>query len=65
MSSQIAQLQDAIIKQQCKALRMPTMAAQFSTLAEQAVREKKTHAGYLEVLLAAELGVRPRNIFRD
>ncbi len=35
------------------ALRMPIMASQFSSLAEQAVREKKTHAGYLEALLAA------------
>ena len=43
MSSQLVQLQDATIKQHCKTLRMPTMASQFSTLAEQAVREKKTH----------------------
>jgi DNA replication protein DnaC len=61
MSSQIAQMQEAIIKQQCKTLRMPTMASQFSTLAEQAVREKKTHAGYLEVLLTAEIEERERN----
>ena len=37
------------------------MASQFSTLAEQAVREKKTHAGYLEVLLTAEVEERERN----
>ena len=40
MSSQLAQLQEATIKQHCKTLRMPMMASQFSTLAEQAVREK-------------------------
>jgi hypothetical protein len=34
MSSQLAQLQDATIKQHCKTLRMPMMASQFSTLAE-------------------------------
>lgn len=61
MTSQIAQMQDAIIKQQCKALRMPTMALQFSTLAEQAVREKKTHTGYLEALLTVEVEERERN----
>jgi hypothetical protein len=56
VSSQVAQLQDAVIKQHCESLRMPTVASQFSTLAEQAVREKKTHIGYLEVLLTAEDG---------
>src|SRR5438309_535759 len=61
MSSQLAQLQEATIKQHCKTLRMPMMASQFSTLAEQAVREKKTHTGYLEVLLTAEIEERERN----
>jgi DNA replication protein DnaC len=61
VSSQVAQLQDAIIKQHCKLLRMPTMASHFNTLAEQAVREKKTHAGYLEALLTAEVEERERN----
>jgi DNA replication protein DnaC len=61
MSSQLAQLQDATIRQHCKTLRMPMMASQFSTLAEQAVREKKTHTGYLEVLLTAEIEERERN----
>ena len=41
MSSQLAQLQEATIKQHCKTLRMPMMASQFSTLAEQAMREKE------------------------
>jgi DNA replication protein DnaC len=40
---------------------MPVMASQFSTLAEQAVREKKTHTGYLEVLLTAEIEEREQN----
>src|ERR1041385_6484405 len=61
MSSQLAQLQEATIKQHCKTLRMPMMASQFSTLAEQAVREKKTHTGYLEVLLTTEIEERERN----
>ena len=58
MSSQMAQLQEATIKAQCKTLRMPMIASQFSTLAEQAIREKKSHIGYLEALLLAEIGRR-------
>ncbi len=61
MSSPMVQLQDATIKQQCKTLRMPSIAAQFSTLAEQAVREKKTHLGYLEALLTVETEEREKN----
>ena len=41
MSNQLAQLQEATIKQQCKALRMPMIAAQFGSLAEQAVRRRR------------------------
>ena len=61
MSSQLAQLQEATIKQHCKTLRMPMMAAQFGTLADQAIREKKSHVGYLEALLLAEVEERERN----
>jgi DNA replication protein DnaC len=61
VSQQLVQLQDATIRQHCKTLRMPTIGAQFNTLAEQAVREKKTHQGYLEALLSAESEERERN----
>lgn len=61
MSSQMTQLQDAVIAQNCKTLRMPAMAMQFRTLAEQAVREKKTHLGYLDALLTAEIEEREKN----
>ena len=61
MSSQMAQLQEATIKAQCKTLRMPMIASQFGTLAEQAIREKKSHIGYLEALLLAEIEERERN----
>src|SRR5512133_2393824 len=54
-------LEEATIKQQCKLLRMPAVAAQYASLAEQAVRERQTHAGYLEVLLTAEIEERERN----
>jgi DNA replication protein DnaC len=61
MSQQLVQLQDATIRQHCKTLRLPSIGAQFSTLAEQAVREKKTHLGYMEALLSAESEERERN----
>ena len=48
-------LQGQAIRQHCKALRMPTIGGQFSRLAETAVRERQSHLGYLEALLAAEM----------
>src|SRR5437588_8215652 len=61
MSNQMVQLQEATIKAHCKMLRMPMMASQFGSLAEQAMREKQSHIGYLEALLAAEIEERERN----
>ena len=61
MSNQMVQLQEATIKTHCKILRMPMMASQFGSLAEQAIREKQSHIGYLEALLAAEIEERERN----
>jgi DNA replication protein DnaC len=55
------QLQEATIKQHCKALRMPTISSQFSTLAEQALREKTSHTAYLEALLTVEIEEREKN----
>ena len=54
-------LQEATIRQQCKMLRMPAVSSQFARLAEQAVRERQTHAGYLEALLSTEIEERERN----
>ena len=54
-------LQATSIQQQCKALRVPAIGAQFARLAEQAVREKQSHLDYLEALLNAELEERERN----
>jgi DNA replication protein DnaC len=61
MSKPTAVLQESTIQQQCKLLRMPTMASQFIPLGEQAIREKQSHYGYLETLLATELEERERN----
>lgn len=61
MSDTMLELQEASIRQHCKALRMPMMSSQFSPLAEQAVRENRTHIGYLEALLTAEIEEREKN----
>ena len=55
MNAQAAVLETASIQQQCKVLRLPTIAAQCGPLAEQAVRERRSHLGFLEALLQAEL----------
>ena len=55
MSAQTAVLEVATIGQQCKVLHLPAVAAQCAQLAEQAVRERRTHLGFLEALLQAEL----------
>ncbi|MGO9638743.1 MAG: IS21-like element helper ATPase IstB [Terracidiphilus sp.] len=62
MNAQIPVLEEAAIRQQCKLLRMPTVAAQCAQLAEQAVRERRTHLSFLEALLAAEIEERERNV---
>src|SRR5690349_23805281 len=61
MNKQTAALQEATIKQHSKVLRMPAVASQFVSLAEQAVKENQNHYGYLEALLAAEIEERERN----
>ena len=40
---------------------MPAIAAQCAQLAEQAVRDRRTHLGFLEALLHAELEERERS----
>jgi DNA replication protein DnaC len=55
-------LEAATVRQQCKLLRMPAIAAQCAPLAEQAVRERQTHLGYLEALLQAELEEREQRL---
>lgn len=51
----MSDMQDQVIRQQCKALRMPAIGGQFARLAEAATREKQSHIGYLEALLTAEM----------
>ena len=50
MNAESGALEAATVRQQCKLLRMPTIGAQWAQLAEQALRERRTHLGYLEAL---------------
>ncbi len=54
-------LQAGSIAHYCKALRLPAVAGHAVALAEQAVRERQTHLGYLEALLQAEVEERERH----
>jgi DNA replication protein DnaC len=55
MKAATASVEVQAIQQHCKLLRLPTVGGQFQKLAEQAAREKRTHIGYLEALLSAEV----------
>ncbi|MFN7936980.1 MAG: IS21-like element helper ATPase IstB [Bryobacteraceae bacterium] len=58
---QTQNLEQASVKQYCKAVRVPVMGANFVSLAEQAVRENHSHIRYLEALLAMECEERDRH----
>src|SRR5438552_7686878 len=61
MSATPLAVHEATILQHCKVLHLPTVGGQCGTLAAQAVRERHTHLGYLEALLAAEVDERERH----
>jgi DNA replication protein DnaC len=61
MKEETTALQLASVKQQCKSLRLPTVAGQCAGLAEQAERERQTYLTYLEALLTAESEERERH----
>jgi len=54
-------VQQEVIQQYCKQLRVPTIAAQFRRLAETALNQQQSHLDYLEALLAAEMEEREQN----
>ncbi len=60
-NAQTQSLEQASVKQYCKAVRVPVIGANFVTLAEQAVREGHSHIRYLEALLAMECEERDRH----
>jgi DNA replication protein DnaC len=61
VKNQNVSLEHASIRQYCKAVRTPAIAANFVSMAEQAVKENHTHIRYLEVLLALECEERDRH----
>lgn len=65
MSQDTAALQQASVRQYCKSVHMPVIGANFVALAEQAVREKRSHTGYLEALLAMEVEERDQHAINN
>jgi len=61
MKNQTQALEYASVLQYCKAVRLPTVGANFVPLAEQAVKENHSHIRYLEALLAIECEERDRH----
>src|SRR6201984_799661 len=54
-------VQQATIRQYAKRLQLVTMAGQFATVADQAIKEKQSHLRYLGVVLGMEVEERDRN----
>src|SRR3989442_980420 len=49
------------VRQYCRVLRMPVIGSNFVRLSEQAIRERRSHMGYLEALLTMEAEERDRH----
>ena len=60
MSTTPPVLEIATLRESCRQLRLPTVAAQCERLAEEAIRERHTHLRFLDALLEAELEERER-----
>jgi DNA replication protein DnaC len=61
MSANDRTLREECVRQHCRVLRLPTIAAQFVRLAEEASKQQYGPVRYLEALLDAELEERERN----
>ena len=48
-------LDEAVIKQYCKQLRLPTLATQAVRIAEESIKRNQSHLRYLNVLLSLEV----------
>jgi DNA replication protein DnaC len=59
--SEAAILDEGAVREHCKLLHLPTIAAQSRRLAEQAQREQHGYLRYLDALLLAEIEERERN----
>src|SRR2546428_5634493 len=58
-------LEHASVRQYCKVLRMPVIGSNFVRLSEQAIKERRSHIGYLEALLAMEAEERDRHAVQN
>jgi DNA replication protein DnaC len=56
------ELSTATIKNLCKQLRLPSIAAEFERMAEEAVKEHRSYMSYLEALLIAEVEEREKKV---
>lgn len=65
MKTHTQPLEQASVKQHCKAVRLPTVGANFVSLAEQAAKENQSHIRYLEALLAMECEERDRHAIEN
>jgi len=65
MKEQTQALEHASVRQYCKALRVPMIGAHFVQLAEQAIKEQRSHIGYLEALLTMESEERDRHAIQQ
>lgn len=61
MAKSTSTLENTMIPLHCKTLRLPTVALNFQTLAEEAINEKRSHAHYLEALLSGEVEEREKH----
>jgi DNA replication protein DnaC len=53
-------LDPAAVREHCKTLKLPTVASQFDTLAQDAAKQGRSHTRYLAELLGAEVEERER-----
>jgi DNA replication protein DnaC len=61
MSGPTVQVQQSLILEYARRLRLPTLGGQFARLAGEAAKQGQSHSDYLEALLEAELEERERN----
>src|SRR2546421_2885968 len=58
-------LEHASVRQYCKVLRMPVIGSNCVRLSEQAIKEQRSHIGYLEALLTMESEERDRHAIQQ
>jgi DNA replication protein DnaC len=56
------QLEEAVIRQPCKQLRLPSVGAEFSSLADRCGKQNLTYQRYLNLLLSTEVEDRERHV---